>query len=113
MGFIDWLLGREIESNRPQKETEVLAIEKIDNKPVKPDNDWEVKKKAYGNPVPGRVSSRDEYSPINSMVDKWSFDLPDFAFEVIPLIRKLSIVNEDVGQVVFDIIQLCNTGHTV
>ena len=39
MGFIDWLLGREIESNRPQKETEVLAIEKIDNKPVKPDND--------------------------------------------------------------------------
>lgn len=38
---------------------------------------------------------------------------PDFTLESIPLIRSLYKTNEDLGGVLFDLIQLTNTGHEI
>jgi hypothetical protein len=75
-------------------------------------NDFEMKKEVYGTPPPGRVSSKDTGPDLKIPLIQ-DYELPDFLFEVIPLIRRLAIVNEDVGQVVFDLIQLANTGHRI
>lgn len=38
---------------------------------------------------------------------------PDFAFDAVPIIRKLSIVNPDVNQALNDFTRLANTGHRI
>ena len=76
------------------------------------ENDFETRKKIYGNPPPGRISEKDTRIGLH-VPDIWNFEIPDFNFEVIPLIRKLAITNEDIGQVIFDLIQLCNTGYDI
>lgn len=64
---------------------------------------------------PGRVSE-----PHDSNSGLWlprasQFDIvkPDFTFDLIPVIRSLYKTNPDLGSVLFDLIQLTNTGHSI
>lgn len=50
---------------------------------------------------------------INGLKNQLSVIKPDFQIDAIPLIRKLYKVNEDVGSVLYDAIQLTNTGHVI
>lgn len=64
---------------------------------------------------PGPSSSRD--LPQNTLLDVLQSSLevvtPEFQFEVIPVIRKLSIANSSVNQAVNDLTRLANTGHKI
>jgi len=86
-------------------------------KPLKqrtqPVDDFEEKKKIYGGPLPGRVSEADTGNYVEFLKGEYHFVTPEFVFEVIPLIRRLSIYNEDFGQAIFDLVQLCNTGYNI
>lgn len=77
------------------------------------------------NPIPekksvtipsGRSSSiqpqQDSYG-IDALRSEIQMIKPDFAFDSIPVLRKLYKYNEDVGSVLIDLIQLTNTGHKV
>lgn len=67
-------------------------------------------------PPAGRVSQPDYLSDgegITAFGDRVNFVTPSFVRESIPVIRKLYKVNEDVGSVLFDLISLTNTGHTI
>lgn len=48
-----------------------------------------------------------------SLQNKLNVVNPEFQIEAIPLIRKLYKVNEDLGSVLYDSIQLTNTGHNI
>src|SRR3990167_7136809 len=63
---------------------------------------------------PGRVSQREGDN--NSLLELRSglkFLTPDFQLDIIPIIRQLYKYNPDLGLVLFDLIQLTNTGHTI
>lgn len=64
--------------------------------------------------TPGPSSVRDE--PVNTF-DVLQLSLrviqPEYDFEVIPLIRKLTKINPDVSQVFNDTVRLANTGHKI
>ena len=104
------LWGKEKNLGLPVHDNHPSPPEKLGKKEV--ENDFEIRKKVYGNPPPGRISSKDTQISLN-VPNIWNHEIPDFNFQVIPLIRKLSIINEDVGQVVFDLMQLCNTGYEI
>lgn len=63
---------------------------------------------------PGRVS-RSEYEDYDFMkvLKDADFVTPDFMLDVIPGIRRLSKINEDLGSVYNDLVQLTNTGHHI
>lgn len=62
----------------------------------------------------GRVSVRDDKTNVlRDLKTGLNFLTPDFELEVIPVIRKLYKYNPDLGLVLFDLIQLTNTGHTI
>lgn len=65
--------------------------------------------------TPGPSSSRD--LPDNDILSNIQTSLkivkPDFTFDVIPVIRKLSIANESVNQATNDLTRLANTGHKI
>lgn len=64
----------------------------------------------------GRVSSPGNIYEQGSLIglkDSLKLIKPDYAIEAIPIIRKLYKTNEDVGSVLYDAIQLTNTGHTI
>jgi hypothetical protein len=66
-------------------------------------------------PPAGRISQPDFYSD-NSMINigtQYDFVTPSFVRDSIPLIRKLYKVNADVGAIIFDLISLTNTGHSI
>lgn len=50
---------------------------------------------------------------LNKLIDKLNIVKPEFQIDAIPLIRKLYKVNEDLGSVLYDAIQLTNTGHNI
>ncbi len=50
---------------------------------------------------------------VTNLVNKLNVVKPDFQIDAIPLIRKLYKINEDVGSVLYDCIQLTNTGHHI
>jgi hypothetical protein len=65
---------------------------------------------------PGRVSSPNKVYDGNLITEinkNLQIVKPDYTFNAIPLIRKLYKVNEDVGSVLYDSIQLTNTGHRI
>lgn len=66
-------------------------------------------------PVNGRESephtgNTDVFANLTRQLE---FVKPDFPIDCIPLIRKLYKINSDVGQVLYDLIQLTNTGHKI
>lgn len=63
---------------------------------------------------PGRVSVP-EYSDdlLNKMSAEVDFVTPEFVQDIIPVIRKLTKTNADVGSVYNDLIRLTNTGHKI
>ena len=64
---------------------------------------------------PGRVS-RPSFTPgviFTDLKNQTSFIGPSFIAQYIPVIRKLSWVNEDLGLAVHDMVQLTNTGHRI
>jgi len=64
---------------------------------------------------PGR-SSRPTFDNGDTYVDirsKMTFITPGYIAEYIPIIRKLSWINPDVGVAVNDMVQLTNTGHKI
>lgn len=75
------------------------------------------KKSKTNTSVPaGRVSVPDQRPDGNFMLsldNKLKFVKPDYSTKAIPLIRKLYKVNEDVGSVLYDAVQLTNTGHKI
>jgi len=99
MNFIEWVISR----MNPQ-------VSNIQKKPI---DDWEIKKKIYGNPLPGRVTEPDSTNFTEFVKGEYYFANPDYLFEVIPIIRRLVTYNEDFGQVIFDLVQLCNTGYEI
>lgn len=66
-------------------------------------------------PVSGRVSrpSLEYQQIIQDLKSGTKFITQPYIAEVIPLIRKLSMVNPDMGLALYDIVQLTNTGHTI
>lgn len=50
---------------------------------------------------------------ITNLQNRLDIIKPDFQLKAIPYIRKLYKVNEDVGSVLYDAIQLTNTGHNI
>ena len=78
----------------------------------------EVKTKASvkGTLPPGRVSEPDfatDDQAISSLREDLKIVTPDYILDIIPVIRKLSIVHPDLSQALDNIVQLGNTGHTV
>ena len=71
--------------------------------------------KPNNTPLPSsRISKPDiSYNSYQSLGDRYKFVNPDFMFEVIPIIRKLAIVNQDLSQAISNITELGNTGHWV
>ena len=68
------------------------------------------------NPPAGRVSQPDyygDYEGITGLGESINFVTPSFVRESIPTIRKLYKVNADVGSIIFDLISLTNTGHSI
>lgn len=64
--------------------------------------------------TPGASSSRDlPQTQFSTLQASLRLIEPEFDFEAIPLIRKLSKVNPDVSQAFNDITRLANTGHRV
>ena len=92
---------------------EDLNLLRVDTKSPKPISDFEIKKKVYGQPPPGRVTEPDSSNASQYIKSEYYFADPDFMFEVIPLIRKLVFHNEEFGQTVYDLVQLCNTGYRI
>jgi len=64
---------------------------------------------------PGRVSVPDYTNQANDYIVSGNFDYitPSFVLDSIETIRKLYKVNEDVGSVLNDLVQLTNTGHKI
>lgn len=61
-----------------------------------------------------RVSASNEGTSIyGSVVNDAKFSFPKCLPEVIPIIRRLMICNPDVGQVMYNIVSLGNTGHKI
>ena len=103
------ILGYELRN--PFKKTEGLVIKKT----IEPLVQGKKEKKTVSVPA-GRVSVPEASKNgdfISGMDNKLQFVKPDFATKCIPLIRKLYKVNEDVGSVLYDAIQLTNTGHKI
>lgn len=100
MSIIEMLLGR-------------IRTGKSEIKNPKPISDFDLKKKIYGSPPPGRVSEPDSTNAFEYINNEYYFAKPDFMFDVIPLIRKLVYYNEEFGQTVYDLMQLCNTGYRI
>lgn len=75
------------------------------------------KKKVMGVDIPaGRVSiptNYDSQSINNSLNNRLSSITPTYPVEVIPLIRKLKMYNEDMGLVIHDSVTLTNTGWEI
>jgi len=74
----------------------------------------EAKKKIVSIP-PGRVSephdaSRGQWLP---HANKFNIIKPDAINDLIPVVRSLYKTNEDLGSVLFDLVQLTNTGHNI
>lgn len=66
-------------------------------------------------PANGRESSNPESNAdiFSTLKNQLSFVKPSYPFECIPIVRKLYKTNGDVGSVVYDLIQLTNTGHSI
>lgn len=99
MNYIEWLFGKVEYSTQVKKKRK--------------ETDFDIKKRVYGEPLPGRVSEPDHSNFLDMVKGEWDFVLPDFILETIPLIRRLAIYNEDFGQAIFDLVQLCNTGYQI
>lgn len=108
MNFLDRL----IYSLFPIK-TDFKELKTDITKTTKPISDFDIKKKVYGGPPPGRVTEPDTTEAFEYVQGKYFFAKPDFMFEVIPLIRKLVFHNEEFGQTAYDLTQLCNTGYRI
>lgn len=64
--------------------------------------------------TPGPSSSRDlPKNALQSLQKSLNIVDPQFQFDAIPVIRKLSIVNMDVNQALNDLTRLANTGHKI
>lgn len=70
----------------------------------------EEQKKKHVVPPSGAASKRDIPNYISLLNKSIEVINPDFDFEIVPLIRKLTKLNSDMGQAFSDIIQLANTG---
>lgn len=68
-------------------------------------------------PPPGNRSTEPTGGNYNfnlgNLTNKLNVVNPEFQIDAIPLIRKLYKVNEDLGSVLYDSIQLTNTGHNI
>lgn len=60
-----------------------------------------------------RVSRPTITNTFSDIKGKTTFVSPDFIAEYIPVIRKLSWINEDMGLAVNDMVRLTNTGHRI
>ena len=66
--------------------------------------------------LPSGRDSRPSFTPgivFTELKSQMSFIGPSFIAQYIPIIRKLSWINEDVGLAVNDMVQLTNTGHKI
>lgn len=76
-----------------------------------------VKKKGDVNVPPNGRVTEPTYNNATNYIEKLKGGLniikPEFQKESIPLIRKLYKVNGDMGSVLFDLVQLTNTGHKI
>lgn len=71
------------------------------------------KKKVVSLP-PGRVSQPYATGSHHNLDLKgYNIIKPDYTLDAIPVIRSLYKTNEDLGSVLFDLIQLTNTGHSI
>ena len=86
-------------------EKKIEEVENITSKPIKSTI-----------PPSGRSSEtpkEDVGYNINRLDNQLQLIKTDYTLEAIPIIRKLYKVNEDLGSVLFDAIQLTNTGHII
>ena len=74
----------------------------------------EAKKKIVSIP-PGRVSEPHDASKGQWLPNANKFNIikPDAINDLIPVVRSLYKTNEDLGSVLFDLVQLTNTGHNI
>lgn len=121
MNIIDKIFNRkplqDITEDKPQVRKELNKVIERQEKSLKPPNPKKNNKgKEYTSLPPGRVSeptiNRSGYN-FTELDRQLEIIKPDFVFDVIPKIRKLYKVNEDVGLALFDSIQLTNTGHDI
>lgn len=103
----DRLLNKQLsESSTPEEDVELVAVKEEDFKDIPNNTKTTI--------PPGRVS-RPEYDKedfFKVMTDA-DFVTPEFMLSVIPGIRRLSKINEDLGSVYNDLVQLTNTGHNI
>jgi len=83
---------------------------------------WKKQREAEALVIPTQVNTpkpprtQDSYPVIDGyeyIEGKTRFVKPSFIFEYIPVIRKLAAVNQNVGLVLNDLVQLTNTGHRI
>lgn len=96
------LLGK-IKTDRPLKEVSKKST------PVDA-----AKKKTVSAPA-GRVSEPHDANKGSWLpaINKYNIIKPDYTLDAIPVIRTLYKTHEDLGSVLFDLIQLTNTGHNI
>lgn len=94
------------QSNRVKELEEQLAAAQKEKKVVIDDRPTVI--------TPGASSSRDLPQNSFEVVQKsLSVVTPEFSFEAVPVLRKLSIVNPDVSSALNDMTRLANTGHKI
>jgi hypothetical protein len=70
--------------------------------------------KPISGPIPKSRVSQPVYDfSYELLQNDMKFVKPEFVYNIIPVIRKLSIVNPNLGLVLNDIVQLSNTGHKI
>jgi hypothetical protein len=81
---------------------------------AKDDSPGDVDSKSDIATIPGGRTTRPTIkNAYSDMKGKTTFVGPEFVAEYIPVIRKLSWINQDVGLAINDMVQLTNTGHKI
>lgn len=110
--FFQRLISRVIDFNDVDKSVVNKTEEPLKN--INNQEDNYIKGLETHKPLPpGRVSRPEYENNFSESLTDVDFVTPDFVLETIPYIRKLSKVNEDLGSVYNDLIQLTNTGHNI
>lgn len=99
------ILGFEVKKKRKK-----VVQKRIKEAPVITKDNVKTVVPANGRESEPPTGDADVFANLNRQL---KFVRPEFPFECIPIIRKLYKVNSDVGQVLYDLIQLTNTGHKI
>jgi hypothetical protein len=90
-----------------------IEITKAAKVPEQPSAKDQVRSKSVIAPSGARDTTAEGEDIYGNLSEKLNLVTPEFMFETIPTIRKLTITNSDFGQAIKNVINLGNTGHKI